>query len=137
MAVGAYLLPKTPDTAALVPTSETLHLALTAPQQLADSAHPQHAAVAAARAACQQARVLHWPLAFAQVFAAGGFDCVLGNVTPTEYKAWVLAGERATWPKIAMIRDQTIIGQTLEHCIIRLKKQNQSRVTDEAKAHKA
>jgi hypothetical protein len=79
LAVGAYLLPKTPDTAALVPTSETLHLALTAPHRLADSAHPQHAAVAAARAACQQARVLHWPLAFAQVFAAGGFDCVLGN----------------------------------------------------------
>ena len=79
LAVGAYLLPKTPDTAALVPTSEALHLALTAPHQLADSAHPQHAAVAAARAACQQARVLHWPLAFAQVFAVGGFDCVLGN----------------------------------------------------------
>ena len=79
LAVGAYLLPKTPDTAAQVPTSETLHMALTAPHRLADSAHPQHAAVAAARAACQQARVLHWPLAFAQVFAAGGFDCVLGN----------------------------------------------------------
>ena len=79
LAVGAYLLPKTPDTAVLVPTGETLHLALTAPHQLADSTHPQHAAVAAARAACQQARVLHWPLAFAQVFAAGGFDCVLGN----------------------------------------------------------
>ncbi len=79
LAVGAYLLPKTPATAALVATSETLHLALTAPHRLADSTHPQHAAVAAARAACKQARVLHWPLAFAQVFAAGGFDCVLGN----------------------------------------------------------
>lgn len=65
------------------------------------------------------------------------YSRVLGNVTPTEYKAWVLAGERATWPKIAMIRDQTIIGQTLEHCIIRLKKQNQSRVTDEIKTHHA
>ncbi|ODS51204.1 MAG: restriction endonuclease [Acidovorax sp. SCN 65-108] len=79
LAVGAYLLPKTPDTAALVATSETLHMALTAPHRLADPTHPQHAAVAAARTACQQARVLHWPLAFAQVFAAGGFDCVLGN----------------------------------------------------------
>jgi hypothetical protein len=79
LAVGAYLLPKTPDSAAMVPTSETLHLALTAQHRLADSAHPHSAAVAAARAACQQARVLHWPLAFAQVFAAGGFDCVLGN----------------------------------------------------------
>jgi hypothetical protein len=79
LAVGAYLLPKTPDTAALVATSETLHLALTAPHRLGESAHPQHAALAAARTACQQARVLHWPLAFAQVYAAGGFDCVLGN----------------------------------------------------------
>jgi hypothetical protein len=26
-----------------------------------------------------KARVLHWPLAFPQVFASGGFDCVLGN----------------------------------------------------------
>jgi TAG lipase/steryl ester hydrolase/phospholipase A2/LPA acyltransferase len=38
----------------------------------------------------------------------------------------VLAGERATWPKIAMIRDQTTIGQTLEDCIIRLKKKRPS-----------
>ncbi len=79
LAVGAYLLPKTPDTATQVPTSETLHTALTAPHRLAEPTHPHSAAVAAARAACQQARVLHWPLAFAQVFAAGGFDCVLGN----------------------------------------------------------
>lgn len=79
LAVGAYLLPKTPDTATQVPTSETLHTALTAPYRLAEPTHPHSAAVAAARAACQQARVLHWPLAFAQVFAAGGFDCVLGN----------------------------------------------------------
>jgi len=79
LAVSAYLLPKTPDTAALVATSETLHTALTAPQLLAAPGADQAATVAAARAACQQARVLHWPLAFPQVYAAGGFDCVLGN----------------------------------------------------------
>lgn len=79
LAVGAYLLPKTPGAATLVPTSETLHTALTAPDRLADPAHEGSAAVAAARAACQQARVLHWPLAFPLVYAAGGFDCVLGN----------------------------------------------------------
>ncbi|QYY26412.1 N-6 DNA methylase [Diaphorobacter sp. MNS-0] len=79
LAISAYLLPKTPDTAAQVPTSETLHTALTAPQLLADPGADQSATVAAARAACQQARVLHWPLAFPQVYAAGGFDCVLGN----------------------------------------------------------
>ena len=79
LAVGAYLLPKIADTAAQVPTSETLHTALTAPQLLAEPGHAHSTAVAAARVACQDARVLHWPLAFPQVFAAGGFDCVLGN----------------------------------------------------------
>ena len=51
------------------------------------------------------------------------YQRVLGDLSLAEFQAWVLAGERATWPKIAMIRDQTIIGQTLEDCIIRLKKQ--------------
>jgi len=59
-----------------IPTSITLHALLTDPQR----AQTEHAApIAAARAACEQARVLHWPLAFPQVFAQGGFDCVLGN----------------------------------------------------------
>lgn len=74
--VGAYLLPKTEDTAETVPTSITLHALLTDPQR----AQTEHAApIAAARAACEHARVFHWPLAFPQVFAQGGFDCVLGN----------------------------------------------------------
>lgn len=77
--VGAYLMTKTADTAALVPTSETLHAALTAPHTLAEQDTVHSATVAAAHAACQQAQVLHWPLAFPQVFATGGFDCVLGN----------------------------------------------------------
>ncbi len=50
---------------------------------------------------------------------------ILSNLSQAEFQEWVLAGERATWPKIAMIRDQTIIGQTLEDCIIRLKKKRQ------------
>ncbi|MBA8885203.1 Eco57I restriction-modification methylase domain-containing protein [Dokdonella fugitiva] len=74
--VGACLLPKTEDMAETVPTSITLHALLTDPQR----AQTEHAApIAAARAACEQARVFHWPLAFPQVFAQGGFDCVLGN----------------------------------------------------------
>ena len=66
--------------------------------------------------------------------AATDYLNVLGNLTPEEFKQWVLAGERATWPKIAMIRDQTIIGQTLEDCIIRLKKQRSRRNPDAAEA---
>ena len=77
--VGAYLLTKTAATAAQVPTSETLHAALTAPHTLEEQGSAHAAAVAGAHAACQQAQVLHWPLAFPQVFASGGFDCVLGN----------------------------------------------------------
>ena len=74
--VGAYLLPKTELTADATPTSITLHALLTAPER----AQTEHAApIAAAHAACEQARVFHWPLAFPQVFAQGGFDCVLGN----------------------------------------------------------
>ncbi|WNG70842.1 Eco57I restriction-modification methylase domain-containing protein [Cupriavidus gilardii] len=74
--VGAYLLPKTEGTAETVPTSITLHALLTAPER----AQAEHGApIVAARDACEQARVFHWPLAFPQVFAQGGFDCVLGN----------------------------------------------------------
>jgi NTE family protein len=56
---------------------------------------------------------------------------LLGNLSQADFQEWVLAGERATWPKISMIRDQTIIGQTLEDCIMRLKKQR-SRKAQEA-----
>lgn len=77
--VGAYMMTKTTETAALVPTSETLHAALTAPHTLHEQDTVHSATVAAAHRACQQAQVLHWPLAFPQVFATGGFDCVLGN----------------------------------------------------------
>ena len=79
VAVGAYLLPKTPEMADSVPTSATLHAALTAPHTLAEQGTTHANTVATAHAACRQARVLHWPLAFPQVFATGGFDCVLGN----------------------------------------------------------
>lgn len=55
------------------------------------------------------------------------YQHILGDLSIEEFQEWVLAGERATWPKIAMIRDQTKIGQTLEDCIIRLKKQRSRR----------
>lgn len=73
--VGTYLLPKREGDEARIPTSATLYLTLlgdTLPTE-------QQGALAAAQTACAEARVLHWPLAFPQVFAAGGFDCVLGN----------------------------------------------------------
>ena len=75
MLLAAYLLPKTADTQDTVPTTATVVLEL-----LGDHAAPGHAGKRAATAeACEEARVLHWPLAFPLVHAAGGFSCVLGN----------------------------------------------------------
>lgn len=73
--VGAYLLPKLPTSQVTIPTSATLYLTLMSDELPAQ----QQGALAAAQAACIKALVLHWPLAFPQVFASGGFDCVLGN----------------------------------------------------------
>lgn len=72
--VGAFLIAK--DTADnKCPTSETLY------RQLFDEYQSEldAEALANAQAACQLAEVFHWPIAFPQVFAKGGFDCVLGN----------------------------------------------------------
>ena len=73
--VGAYLLPKQEATQLHIPTSATLYLTLLGDDLPAD----QQGTLSAAQSACLDARVLHWPLAFPQVFASGGFDCVLGN----------------------------------------------------------
>lgn len=73
--LAAFLLPKTAATQDTVPTTATLALEL-----LGENAAPGHAGKrAVAREACNEARVLHWPLAFPLVHAAGGFGCVLGN----------------------------------------------------------
>lgn len=81
--VGAFLMPKTladgeralteagargrfPSTSALVSV-------------LDGTMGAEHTVVQAARLACAEASVLHWPMAFPQVFARGGFDVVLGN----------------------------------------------------------
>jgi hypothetical protein len=79
LVVGAFLLPKLPETLDAVPTSETLHAVLTGGHVPQEKDLVHGAACTAARDACRHARVFHWPLAFPQVFAAGGFDCVLGN----------------------------------------------------------
>ena len=36
-------------------------------------------------------------------------------------KRFMLEGERATWPRIEMIRNQTLISQTLDQCLEKLK----------------
>ena len=80
LATGAWLLSKTAGSPC--PTTATLLRLIDGSPSESDKA-----AIAAARAACRAARVLHWPLAFPQIFLANGetvnrspgFDCVLGN----------------------------------------------------------
>ena len=75
MLLAAFLLPKTETSQSAVPTTASVVLEL-----LGDSGAPDHAGKrAAAREACTEAYVLHWPLAFPLVHATGGFSCVLGN----------------------------------------------------------
>lgn len=76
LVVGAFLAPKhDAAAAALCPTTQTL-ADLLFPR---DGAPVAPAVIAHARRLCREARVMHWPLAFAGIFARGGFDCVLGN----------------------------------------------------------
>ncbi|CAJ0864607.1 Eco57I restriction-modification methylase domain-containing protein [Ralstonia mannitolilytica] len=72
--LGAFLLPKTAEHKDHLPSSR--HLWAVAH----DEPEPSLPAVeAAARAACEQARVLHWWVAFPHIAQQGGFTVMLGN----------------------------------------------------------
>jgi hypothetical protein len=76
--VGAFIAPKlVTQNEPLLPTTATLQAILFGMNEVGSAG--QHEVVEQMQRLCSQARVLHWPLAFPQVFAAGGFDCVLGN----------------------------------------------------------
>jgi len=53
---------------------------------------------------------------------------MLSNPSPEYVREMILAGERATWPKISMIRTHARISKTLERCVRRLKQQNRRAV---------
>jgi len=74
MLLGAFLIDKNINNNAAVPTTASVILEL-----LGENSTAQQHKRALATQACQKGFVLHWPLAFPQVFAQGGFDCVLGN----------------------------------------------------------
>ncbi|OAI03717.1 restriction endonuclease [Methylomonas methanica] len=79
--IGAFLAPMADEQAKITtPTSQNLYLELYTDQTAAEL-HLVHQTerLATARRLCAEAQVLHWPLIFPQVFAKGGFDCVLGN----------------------------------------------------------
>src|SRR5690606_27714914 len=81
--MAAFLMPKRLEegeralsdavAAARFPTTASLAMALEG------TLGPTHSLVETARRVCREARVLHWPLVFPQVFEKGGFDVVLGN----------------------------------------------------------
>lgn len=79
--IGAFLTPKADEQAKIsTPTSQNLYLELYTDQSAGDlHGVYQTERLATARQLCAEARVLHWPLIFPQVFAKGGFDCILGN----------------------------------------------------------
>ncbi|WP_248679623.1 DUF3336 domain-containing protein [Sinimarinibacterium sp. CAU 1509] len=47
---------------------------------------------------------------------------VTSNPSMDAIKRFMLEGERATWPRIEMIRNQTLISQTLNDCVERLER---------------
>jgi NTE family protein len=49
---------------------------------------------------------------------------MLSNPDPAYIREMILAGQRATWPKISMIRSHARISKTLERCVRRLKLQS-------------
>lgn len=49
---------------------------------------------------------------------------MLSNPDPAYIRRMILAGERATWPRISMIRSHARISKTLERCVRRLKQQS-------------
>jgi predicted acylesterase/phospholipase RssA len=46
---------------------------------------------------------------------------VMSNPDKDEINNYILSGQRATWPKLAMIRNQTHISRVLKECTERLK----------------
>ncbi|MBS8239016.1 DUF3336 domain-containing protein [Marinobacter lipolyticus] len=58
------------------------------------------------------------------------FSRMLSNPEPEYVRELILAGERATWPKISMIRSHARISKTLERCVRRLKNQQRRAISE-------
>ena len=73
--VGAFLLSKIESNKLLIPTSGTLYLEIMS--ETHSELHSQKLDLA--KEACIKSQVFHWQISFPQIFASGGFDCVLAN----------------------------------------------------------
>ena len=76
LVLAAFLCEKSTRTQHLVPTSAEVGKALQDQVNFVTDCAEQ---LAFARQVCAENKVFHWPLRFFDVFAQGGFDCVLGN----------------------------------------------------------
>jgi hypothetical protein len=108
--VAAFLAAKRADVdQTSIPTSATL---LT--EVYYDPAAPGHdRAIAASRELCAVNRVLHWPLVFPQVFAKGGFDCVLANPPWERIKLQEEEFFATRHPAVAMAMNKSERGQRI------------------------
>lgn len=70
---AAFFMPLTKATAEFVPTTGEVR------NQLSTTSKAAPFIVGQAAGLQQRLRFFHWPLEFSDVFARGGFDCVLGN----------------------------------------------------------
>lgn len=57
-------------------------------------------------------------------FAMSRYLKVMANPTSDEVNDFILAGERATWPKLPMIKNQTHISRVLQQCNERLRERD-------------
>ncbi|MCB9744265.1 MAG: DUF3336 domain-containing protein [Alphaproteobacteria bacterium] len=54
-------------------------------------------------------------------FPPGLLARMVTNPTPESLRRFVAVGERTTWPRLAMIRDQTLVGRCFARCIRQLR----------------
>ena len=106
--MAAFLSAKTPETAALVPTTKDIDLLLTDPQSF------DQAKLAHAQKVCSENHVLHWPFAFVEVMAQGGFDCVLGNPPWEKFKVEDVKWFAPRLPQVAQAKTAAIRKKLIE-----------------------
>ena len=58
-------------------------------------------------------------------FSFNYFSKILTNPSDEDFQFFIREGERATWPKIKMIENQTRISKKLDECYNRLKSMNE------------
>lgn len=63
-------------------------------------------------------------ITIAPTYSLMDYTRMLADPKPEFVREMTLAGERATWPKISMIRSHARISKTLERCVRRLKQKN-------------